>query len=178
MSKPHTSKIFKNALSLLRGDDIVDVMYDDLKHSDYIETSKHNAPIMEELNKICKILNVKSLLDTKTTVSTEQFESNYEKINKSIDTLKIIMNIRTSKNKKDSTLKDLLYDINNILNTWIGAKFVKIKETRKTKRINGKKKEYYNYQLDYKNIYQDNKQWLSILEIVKKSLYCDEKCNI
>ena len=88
------------------------------------------------------------------------------------------MNIRNRKRGKESNLKDLLYDLSNILNIWIGAKFVKIKETRKTKRINGKKKEYYNYQLDYKKIYQDNKQDLSILDIVRKSTYYDKKIDI
>ena len=178
MSKPHTSKIFKNALSLLRGDDVVDVMYDDLKHSDYLETSKHNAPILEELNKICKILKVKSLLDTKTTVSTEQFETNYKEINKNIDTLKIIMNIRNRKTGKESKFRNLLDDTNNVLNIWIGAKFTKIKETRKQIRINGKRKEIYDYHLDYKKIYQDNKKDLSILDIVRKSTYYDENVNI
>jgi hypothetical protein len=178
MSKPNTNKIFKNSLSLLRGDDIADVMYDDLRHSDYIELSKHNAPILEELNKICKILKVESLLNTKTTVSTEQFETNYEEINKCISTLKIIMNIRTKNKGKQSQLKNLLDDINNILNNWIGAKFTKIKSSRRTRRINGKKKEFCNYHLDYKKIYQDNKQELSILDIVRKSMYYDEKVVI
>ena len=178
MSNPNTNKIFKNTLSLLRGDDVVDVMYDDLKHSDYIELSKHNAPILSELNKICKILEVKSLLDTETHVSTEHFEKNYEEINKCIENLKTIMNIRTKKIKQESNLKDLLYDINNILNNWVGAKFIKIKDTRKQVKIDGKKKNIYYYKLDYKYIYTDNNQGLSILDIVRKSSYYDKKINI
>ena len=174
MSNPNTSKIFKNALSLLRGDDVVDVMYDDLKHSDYIELQKHNAPILNELNNICKVLHVKSLLDTETTISTECFEENYEEINKSIKTLKTIMNIRTKNKGKQSKLKILFDDLNNILNNWVGAKFIKIKETRKTKRINGKQKELYDYRLDYKNIYTDNNKHVSILDIVRKSTYYNE----
>jgi hypothetical protein len=79
---------------------------------------------------------------------------------------------------KESNLKDLLYDLNNILNIWISAKFTKIKETRKRVRINGKRKEIYDYQLDYKKIYKDNKQDLSILDIVRKSMYYNEKDNI
>lgn len=178
MSKPNTNKIFKNSLSLLRGDDISDVMYDDLKYSDYLEFSKHNAPILDELNKICKMLNIKSLLDTKTSVTTEQFEDNYKEINKCIENLKIIMNIRNRKTGKETKIRNLLDDINNVLNIWIGSKFTKIKKSRRTKRMNGKKKEYYNYKIDYKRIYQDDKQDLSILDIVRKSNYYDEKVVI
>ena len=68
-------------------------------------------------------------------------------------------------------LKDLLYDINNILNNWIGAKFAKIKETRKQIKVNGKKKNIYDYQLDYKNIYKNDKKDLSIFDIVRKLMY-------
>jgi hypothetical protein len=174
MSNLNTSKIFKNALSLLRGDDVVDIMYDDLKHSDYIELSKHNAPILSELNKICKILEVKSLLDIETTVSTEHFEKNYEEINKCIETLKTIMNIRNRKTGKESQFRNLLDDINNILNNWIGAKFSKINDTRKQIRINGKRKEIYDYKLKFKNIYIDDEQDLSILDIVRKSSYYEK----
>lgn len=88
------------------------------------------------------------------------------------------MNIRNRKTGKESNLKDLLYDLNNILNIWIGAKFAKIKETRNRIRINGKRKEIYDYQLDYKKIYKDDKKDLSIFDIVRKSMYYNEKDNI
>lgn len=175
MSNPNTNKIFKNALSLLRGYDVFDVMYDDFKNSDYIELSKHNAPILNELNKICKILNVKSLLDTDSIVSTEQFETNYNEINKCVETLKIIMNIRSINKGKQSEFRNLLDDINNILNNWIGAKFSRIDNSRTRIRIDGKQKELYNYKLDYKTIYKDNKEDLSILDIVRKSNYYDNR---
>ena len=84
------------------------------------------------------------------------------------------MNIRTKNKGKQSKLKILFDDLNNILNNWVGAKFIKIKETRKTKRINGKQKELYDYRLDYKNIYTDNNKHVSILDIVRKSTYYNE----
>ena len=84
------------------------------------------------------------------------------------------MNIRTKKIKQELNLKDLFYDINNILNNWIGSKFNKINETRKQIRVNGKRKELYNYKIDYKKIYKDDEQDLSILDIVRKSSYYDK----
>ena len=84
------------------------------------------------------------------------------------------MNIRNRKTGKESQFRNLLDDINNILNNWIGAKFSKINDTIKQIRINGKRKEIYNYKLNFKNIYIDDEQYLSILDIVRKSSYYEK----
>lgn len=171
MAKPTIHKIFKNALSLLSGESVQDIMYDDFRSNDYIELAKSNAPILLQINKILEILGVVSLLDTKTTFSTTDIEEKIEHISKCVENLKIVMHIRCRKAGKQSKLKELLYDLNNILFNWIGVKIIKIDDSRKQITVNRKKKEIYDYKLKYRNIYQDKDKKLSILDIVKKSTY-------